>query len=136
MILGYYFIPNCYNLLHKYPRNFYCISVFQLLLWWTKVKFFCYVRIAIATALSRVLCCGLVIHFILVSFVMVFSCHIYLTLRGLCFGLYNGTAHYSILKFPLFVYPLAYMFCLHYVLQVATLQTLDGTSLAELSTWD
>ena len=69
-------------------------------------------------------------------FVLVFFCHIYLTLGSLCFSLYIGTAHYSILQFHVFVYPLVYMFCLHYVLQVATLQALDGPSLAELSTWD
>ena len=28
MTLGYYFILNCCNFLHKYPRNSYCISVF------------------------------------------------------------------------------------------------------------
>ena len=33
--------------------------------------------------LSGVLCCGLVTQFILVSFVLVFGCHIYFTLRGL-----------------------------------------------------
>ena len=47
-------------------------------------------------------------------------------LYGLCFSLYIGAAHYSILQFRVFVYPLAYMFCLHYVLQVASLQALDG----------
>ena len=82
------------------------------------------------------LCCGLVTHLILVNFVLVFGCPIYLTLRSLCFCLYIGTAHYSILQFPVFVYPLVYMFCSHYVLQVATLQALDGPSLVELSTWD
>ena len=30
---------------------------------------------------------------------MVFGCHIYLTLCGLCFSLYIATAHYSILQF-------------------------------------
>ena len=88
----------------------------------------------IAAVLSGVLCCGLVIDFILVNFVLVFSCHIFLTLPGLCFGQYIGTAHYSISKFPLFVYPLVSMFCLHYVLQVATLQASDEPSLAELPT--
>ena len=44
------------------------------------------------------------------------------------------TAHNSILEFPVFVYPLAYMFCSHYVRQVETLQALDGPSLVELST--
>ena len=72
------------------------------------------------------LCCGLVTHFILVRFVLVFGYHIYLTLRDLCFSLYIGTAHYSILQFPVFFYSLFYMFCLHYVLQVPTLQVLDG----------
>ena len=69
-------------------------------------------------------------------FVLVVFCHIYLTLGSLCFSLYIGTAHYSILQFLVFVYPFVYMFCLHYVLQVVTLQALDGPSLAELSTWD
>ena len=82
------------------------------------------------------LCCGLLTHFVLVSFVLVFGCQIYLTLRDLCFSLYIDTSHYSILQFPLFVYPLVYMFCLHYVFQVAILQALDGPSLVELSTWD
>ena len=45
------------------------------------------------------------------------------------YSLYIVTAHYSILQFLVFFYPLVYMFCLHYVLQVATLQTLDGPSL-------
>ena len=67
-------------------------------------------------------------------FVLVFGCHIYFTLGSLCFSLYIGTAHYSILQFPVFVYPIVYMFCLHYVLHTATLQALDGPSLAELST--
>ena len=70
------------------------------------------------------------------KFVLVFGCQIYLTLCGLCFSLYICTAHHSILQFPVFVYPVAYMFCLHYVLQVATLQDLDGPSLVELSTLD
>ena len=48
--------------------------------------------------------------------------------------MYIGTAHYSTLQFAVFVYPLVYMFCLHYMLQVATLQVLDVLSLAELST--
>ena len=86
--------------------------------------------------LSGVLCWGLVTHFILVSFVFVFGCHIYVTLHGMCFSLYIGTAHYSILQFPVFVYPLVNMFCSHYVLQVATLQALDGPSLVELSNLD
>ena len=55
-----------------------------MLLWWTEVKFFCYVTIIIATVLSGVLCWGLVSHFILVSFLFVFGCHIYLTLHGMC----------------------------------------------------
>ena len=91
-----------------------------LLLWWTEVKFFYYVSIFIATVLSGVLCWGLITHFILVRFVLVFDCHICLTLCGLYFSLYICTAHYSILQFPVFVYPLVYMFCSHYVLQVAT----------------
>ena len=87
------------------------------------------------SALSGMLCCGLVTHFILVSFlVLVFGCHIYMTLGSFCFSLYIGTAFCSILQFPVFVNPLVYMFCLHYVLQVLTLQTLNGLSLAELST--
>ena len=96
-----------------------------MLLWWTEVKFFCYVSIIIATVLSGVLCWGLVTHFILVSFVLVFGCHIYLTLCGLCFSLYICTAHHSILQFPVFVYPLAYMFCSHYARQVATLPAVN-----------
>ena len=67
-------------------------------------------------------------------FILVFGRRIYLTWGGLCFSLYIGTAYYSILQFPVFV--LFYMVCLHYVLQVAILQALDGPSLAELSTWD
>ena len=85
------------------------------------------------------LCCGLITHFILESFLswsLVFGCHIYLTLGSLCFSLYIGTAHCSILQFPVFLYLLVYMFCLHYVLQVATLQALDGPSLVELSNLD
>ena len=102
------------------PHKFLLHFSILLLLWWTEVKFFCYVSIVIATVLSGVLCWGLVTHFILVSFVLVFGCHIYLTLCGLCFSLYICTAHYSILQFPVFVYPVVYMFCSHYVLQVAT----------------
>ena len=77
---------------------------------------------------------GLVTQFIPVTFVLVFGHHIYLTLRGQCFSLYYGTAHYSILQIPVFVYPLVYMFCLQYVRQFATLQASDGPSLVELST--
>ena len=39
-------------------------------------------------------------------FVLVFGCHIYLTLGSLCFILYIGTAHYSILQFLVFFYRL------------------------------
>ena len=35
-------------------------------------------------------------------FVLVFGCHTYLTLGSLCFILYIGTAHYSILHFLVF----------------------------------
>ena len=35
-------------------------------------------------------------------FVLVFDCHTYLTLGSLCFILYIGTAHYSILHFLVF----------------------------------
>ena len=38
-------------------------------------------------------------------FILVFGCYIYLTLSSLCFSLYIGTAHYSILEFFIFVYP-------------------------------
>ena len=67
-------------------------------------------------------------------FALVFGCYIYLTLGSLCFSLYINTAHYSILQLPVLAYPLAYMFCFYYVLQVATLLALDEPSLAELST--
>ena len=52
------------------------------------------------------------------------------------FSLYIDTAHYSLLQFPVFVYPLVNIFCSHYVLQVVILQALDGSSLVDLSTWD
>ena len=66
-------------------------------------------------------------------FVLVFGCYIYLTLGSLCFSLYIGTAHYSIIQFSVFVYLHVYMFCLDYVFQIATLQALDGPSFDKLS---
>ena len=69
-------------------------------------------------------------------FVLIFGYHSYLTLGRLPLSLYISAAHYSILQFLVFFCPLFYMFCLHYVLQAATLQALDRPNLAELSTWD
>ena len=68
-------------------------------------------------------------------FVLVFGCHIYLTLGSLCFSLFIGTAHYSILQVSCICLSTCLHVCLHYMLQVATLQALDGC-IAELPTWD
>ena len=97
---------------------------------------YCYVNIVIATQFF-VWSVGLWIsntRYTSKFFVLVFGCHIFFVLGSLCFSLYIGTAHYSILQFSVFVYLLVYMFCLHYVPQVATLQALDGPSLDELFT--
>ena len=67
-------------------------------------------------------------------FVLVFGYYTYLTLGRLPLSLYISAAHYSILQFLVFFCPLFYMFCLHYVLQAATLEALDRPNLAELST--
>ena len=47
-------------------------------------------------------------------FVLVFGWHIYLTLGSLCFSLYIGTTHYSILQFLVFIYLSST--CLHVLL--------------------
>ena len=46
--------------------------------------------------------------------VLVFGWHIYLTLGSLCFSLYIGTTHYSILQFLVFIYLSST--CLHVLL--------------------
>ena len=48
------------------------------------------------------------------SFVLVFGCHIYLTLGSLCFKLYIGTAHYSMLRLLVFFLST----CLHVLLSL------------------
>ena len=62
-------------------------------------------------------------------FVLVFGCHILLTLGSLCFSQYICTAHYSILQFPVFVHSLFTCFaCImcsrfqHYKLNVIHMQ--------------
>ena len=47
-------------------------------------------------------------------FFLVFGWHIYLTLGSLCFSLYIGTTHYSILQFLVFIYLSST--CLHVLL--------------------
>ena len=49
-------------------------------------------------------------------FVLVFGCYIYLTLGSLCFSIDIGTAHYSILQFPVFFLST----CLHLLLVLCT----------------
>ena len=69
-----------------------------MLISWTHIKFFCYVSIIITTVFPGVFCWELVTHFWLVSFFLVFGCHIYLKSRGLC--LVHCTVHcYCLLQY-------------------------------------